>query len=638
MKKVLVITLLFSLLFPSVVFAESGNACGSVLTEDNQQQVQKFQDKDSSLQEAYIIDIVQIIWNTVSINTLNTLVFGNPFCIWYGDSDSELVFGVFTEVQKEKIIDPIFNLFTGLFTFALVISMMLTGLRMGLKTFGSRVAFTEELWMYIVVCILMISYWLGIEQILNLNFAITGSFKSLLLSLGVDLSGASIMTKPDDFNFTDVIILFAEWLLMLFLNFVYIVRSFMIMILMGLGGLAIISLLFQSTRSYFSTWLQDFVGTLFVQSIHAFYLTIVLLFVTQLEGEMAVLIKLGLLILFLPLTSAVMNWMNLSSGELANQVGMTGVNSIAGAVSMSRKVKAMSNSKKMPKAQDLSNLKTTRISSTSSGSGLKSWQTAKSVSAKVGMVVGAAAGSVLGPGGMVIGGSIGSKGAGALLQGPRNVAGGIKGAVNTINGVKQDGFKNVMGDLHKRRMAFGDMGESMGAMVGAGAAGRSVGNGLSGVSRQRLANSTEKGGLGGNSIASLAKQNPGANLTFMQNNQGSGFYLNDKGQMQLVSPIGAADTNLLNGEMRKVDYQLGSSDMQANSSGQYSMNRVGQGSLTQTSEAYLQSAGGKKYNDPGFNTSSIVPDNYYKSGMKGSEQRDMSDHVADRVARHPGFV
>ncbi|MER2005818.1 MAG: hypothetical protein ABS939_00075 [Psychrobacillus sp.] len=637
MKKVMCLFLLFSLLFPSVAFAESGNSCGPVLTDEKKEVVQNFQDGDASLQEAYTIDILQAIWNMANINTLNTLIFGNPYCIWFDNPEEELVFGIFTKEQKENIIDPVFHMFTGLFTVALLISMMMTGMKMGLKPLGTRVQFTEELWMYISVCFLIAVYWIFIEQILNINWAITGAFKDLLLAQGIDLSSSTIVATQDDFNFTDIIIMFAEWVLMLFLNFVYVLRTFMITILLCLGGLAILSLLYQSTRSFFGTWVLDFVGAVFVQSIHALYLSIVLLFVSQLEGEMSVVIKLLLLILFLPLTSAIMNWMNLSSGGLASSVGLSGVNSVGAAVAMSKRLKGMQKpSGGKFKSPELSSLRTTRISATASGNASKSWQTAKSLTSKVGMGVGAAAGSVLGPGGMALGASVGSKGA-ALLQAPRNLAGGIKGTADTVKGIKKEGFNNVMGDLQKRRMFFGNMGESVGAMVGAGGAGRGMGEALSGVSRQRLANSSENGGLGGVTLEGLAKKYPGGDISFMQTNQGSGFYLNDG--TQLVSPMGAADPNLANGEIRKVDYKFGGSDMRANETGEYSsINTMGQGSLIRNSEAYIQSPNGGKFNDPRFQASSISPDDYFRSGMKGAEQRNMSDRVADKIGRHPGFV
>lgn len=637
MKKVIVFFLLFSLLFPSVAFAESENTCSPVLTDEKKEMVQKFQDEDSSLQEAYTIDIIQAIWNAVNINTLNTLIFGNPYCIWFDNPSEELVLGIYTEEQKSKIVDPVFSMFTGLFMLLLLISMMLTGMKMGLKPLGTKVQLTEELIMYLSVCVLFIGYWLIIEQVLNINWAITGTFKDFLLSQGIDLGSSTLVATQDDFNFTDIIIIFAEWVLMLFLNFVYILRTFMITILLCLGGLAILSLLFESTRSYFGTWIQDFIGAVFVQSIHALYLTIVLLFVAQLEGETAVVFKLLLLVLFIPLTSAIMNWMNLSSGDLATSVGMSGVNSLAGAVAMSKKLSHIPKGKGgIPKQPQLSSLKTSRISEAGKGGNSKPWQMAKSVTSKVGMGVGAAAGSVLGPGGMMLGASVGGMAGKGLLQVPRNVAGGIKGTMDTVKGVRKDGFKNVMGDLQKRRMYFGEMGESLGTMIGAGGAGRGVGDALSGVSRQRLANSTENGGLGGGTLESLAKKHPGANVSFMQTNQGSGFYMNDG--TQLISPMGAADTNLANGEVRKVDYQFGNSEMSANSTGNYSMNNLDQGSLVRNSDAYLQNANGEKFNDPRLKASSIVPDDYFRSGMRGAEQRNMSDSVADKIGRHPGFV
>ncbi|MEK4487929.1 type IV secretion system protein [Psychrobacillus sp. FSL H8-0484] len=642
MKKILVVGILIFFLFPSLsVYAEESTTvdkatgCGPFMTEEKKESIEKFKEKDASLQESYAVDLIETLWNAVGINTLDTLVFGNPYCIWF-DKETELVYGTFPKEQKEQIIDPLFNIFTGFYVIAMILAIMIGSLKRAYEPLGGKkVAFTEDLYMYVGTTILLAGYWIIIQEILNVNWAIVQTFRDLLVNQGINLNGATIISSQDDFNFTDIIIILAEWILVLFLNFVYILRTFMIAILLGLGGLAIVSLLFETTRDYFKTWLQDFAGAVFMQAIHSFYLTIVLLFVSTLSGEAAVVFKLILLIMFIPLSTAIMNWMNLSSGALATSIGMSGVNSMAGAVRMAKMGKARLGNGKVGKSPDFSKLNQTRISTVASGANSKSWGATKSIFQKSGMLVGAAAGSVLGPGGMMLGSSIGGAGAGAMLQVPRNIAGGAKGAIDTIKQTKNAGYKNTMGNLQDRRNFFGSMGESIGAMAGKGELGRSLGHGFSGVSRQRLLNSSELGGLGGVTLSDIAQKYPEANIAWMQNNQGSGFYMNNGGDMSLVSPLGAADPSLAPGENRMIDFK--SENQNATEMGE---NPLTSGySLQRTSEPYIKDVTGNTFSDPRMKSDQLNPESYYASGMNGAENRTPSDRMADFLApRHQGFV
>ncbi|MFG3613391.1 hypothetical protein [Rummeliibacillus stabekisii] len=653
MKKLFVCVLLFSLLFPpSLSYAKDNdkekvnNTCSSFMSGDKEKAIKKYQEDDASLQESYAIDLVQAIFNSVNINTLNTLVFGNPYCVWYDDyKGGDLVYGVFTKEQKAKIVDPVFKTFTSSYMFILLLVIMISGIKMAYQSVEKSKMLAANLFSKILLSIvLIVGYSVFVGYIFDINAAIVKDLKGLLESQGLDLKSSYIVANQDDFNFTDILIIGAEWMLVLFLNFVYIMRTFMITVLMATGGLAIVSILFDSSKKMFSAWLQDFLGAIFMQSIHALYFTIVLLFVSTLGGESAVFFKLILLALFLPLSSMVMGWLNLSSSSIASSTGMTGINSINTMMNMASKVKR-AKSKKIPgknNGMDLSQIGKTRISSTGSGLDSSKWISAKSIMAKSGVVVGATAGSVLGPAGAQMGGRIGGAVAPALLQTPRNVAGGVKGVVDTVKTAKKEGFNNIGQDINKKRKLYGDLGESLGTMIGAGSIGRSVGNSLSGVSRQRLLNSKENGGFGGVTLDTLASKYPGANVSFMQTNEGSGFYLNKDGSMVPISPMGAADTNLKNGEARMVDYQFADkTSLQKDNLGNYfgTFNNDNSSPLIRTSEAYIN-AGENKYIDKRFNAHSINPSDFYRSGMQNAEQRNTSDRVADKLSgkRHPGFV
>lgn len=645
LRKGILILLLFFFLIPSTsVFAEENTSdnksCSPVMSDEKKDSVKKFLDKDSSLQESYAINIIESLWNAVNINALNTLVFGNPYCIWF-DNEPELIFGIFPAEQKEKMIDPVFSLFTGVYMVALIISIMLSAIKVAYEPLGTnKSGFREDVYMYAGTSILLVGYWMLAEQIFAINWGIVAAFRSMLTAQGISLGEPLIIAAQDDFNFTDIIIMLAEWLIILFLNFVYMMRTFMIVILLGLGGLAILSLLFTSSRSYFGTWIQDFLGAVFMQSIHAIYLSIVLLLVSTTDGEWAIFVKLFLLILFIPMSTMVMGWLNLSSGAVATSVGLQGVNSIASAARIAKMGKNKIGKNKLPigKSPDFGNLRKTQLSTTASGANSKAWVSAKSVFAKSGMIIGAAAGSVLGPGGVMLGAGMGGSAAGGLLQGSRNLAGGVKGITDTMKLAKTDGMKNTFGNLQNRRAFFGNLGESTGSMVGKGEFGRSVGHGLSGVSRQRLFHSSEEGGFAGKTFGDIAKEHPGANVSWMQTNAGSGFYMEDNGSMRAISPLGAADPTLAKGETRMMDYQFNQMGYQPDANQQYSLSGGGIEPMTRLSDPYIKGAGGHTIQDPRMKASDLSPDSYFKNSIANTETRDLSDRVADRVARHQGFV
>lgn len=610
------------------------------MTDEKKESVEKFVDKDSSLQESYAINVLEAFWNAVNINSMDTLVFGNPYCVWF-DDEPDLLYGLFPNEQKEKIIDPIFSLSTGVYMLVLIIAMMSSALKMAYSPMGGKSEFQENFFMYIATGVLLAGFWLLAEQIFSINWAIVNAIRDMLSTAGIELGEPFLVASQDDFNFTDIIIMFAEWFIVLFLNFVYMMRSFMIIILLGLGGLAILSLLFATTRSYFGIWIKDFLGAIFMQSIHALYLSIVLLMVSTMDGEGGVIFKLLMLIMFIPISSMLMGMMSMNSGGIAMAAGMTGVNSLAAATRLAKKgmSKGGNGKGKIPgKTPNMGKLKTTGISAVASGGNSKAWTSAKSVFAKSGMVVGGAAGSVLGPGGVMLGGSMGGKVAGAMLQGPRNVAGGVKGISDTMKQAKTAGMKNTLGNLQDRRAYFGNLGESAGAMIGKGGLGRDIGHGLSGVSRQRLFSSGEAGGLAGKSIGELAKENPGAKVSWMQTNAGSGFYMQDNGQMKAISPLGAADHTLAKGETRMMDYQFQQMGYQPDANQQYSMNPTGDMNMQRISDPYIQGAGGGTIQDPRMKGSVVSPDSYFKNSIPNAESRDLSDRFADRVARHQGFV
>ena len=642
MKKIILaltcVFLLFSII-PSVASAETSNettdaeACQNPYTKELQDKINDFEKKDASIVESYAMGIFESILNMFNLNTINRLVMGNPYCIWFEngeDSEAGLVYGLYPAELKEKVVDPAFSMFSSVYIAMMALAILILGLRKAYSFMGiSSIKFGEELMMYTMASVCMVFYFFGVEWIFLINWNIVATVKDMLQAQGIGTEFGFLMSdniiKAKTLEFSDILFLYAEWILLLFLNFVYILRLFTITILLILGGLAIISLLFEKTRHFFKIWFITFLGNVFIQSIHAIYLAIILLFFSLDSSGMV--FKFMLLILFLPMSSMMMTWLGMADGLINTKVAQDFTNKAGTAVAMAKRGNSFVNSRKgMPTADKLGK---TRISTLATKDG--ALNAVKNVAGAANSAMGATAGLVIGPGGAMLGGMAGGAIARTAIQAPRNVIAGAKGIKSTLNKAKSEGFS--MSNLSDRRQFFGNMGESIGTVVGKGELGRSFGQGLSGVSRQRLLNSSDPGGFGGVTINDVAAKYPGAKIQFQQTNEGSGFYLEENGEMKPVSPIGHADTSLKDGETRYVDFEARPSDFTQGTNGQYTpnLNQNSDSPLARVSDAYFLDNSGNQFMDRASDASKLNPMDYYRAGMENTEQRSISDHIADRM-------
>jgi hypothetical protein len=657
--------LILFIAFPTITSAEGGKGkCSPLVDEDTNESIKKFQEDEADLGESYTIDFISSLWNIAGVNTLNNLVFGNPNCVWLDSDEEDLVLGLYTKDEKEKIIDPVVKMFSGAFVLFLTLSILVSTLKMGMRaiTNSAKEEFYEDIQMWFLVGLFIASYWIIVQQILNINAGIVSGLRGLLDAYGIDYKSGRLLTSKDEFNFTDIIIFLSEWMITIFLNFVYIARKVMITLLLMLGLLAGISLLYKSTRFYFSTWIKELLGAVLLQSMHALLFTIFMFISSLAEGEGSVIIKMILLILFIPLSSMIFGWLNLSTGQVAHQMGMTGIQSLATASRVSRMVANKGRNSRMPNSKT-ADVGKTAISTRASGDNSTKWGKTKSALGTTGALLGGTAGLALGPSGVMIGSQMGGSLTKGVLQGTRNLSSGINSTRKTLTDAKKEhgSWKNATGhSLAERRQQYGKLGESVGSSFGLGAQGRKLGHVMSGVSRQRLLNSNEPGNLAGNSLHNLHAKHPEAKLNWVQTNEGSGFYMNNDGQMKLVSTMGPADSSLRDGESRMVDYSFANSSTLSNKgsegyqpSGNLSTPQSSYPgnssvpSLKATSSPYIK-AGEHSYQDSRFNSSSVSPETYFNAGMPGAEMRSNSDRLADKVhslqsfrdpnkQRHRGF-
>lgn len=578
----------------------SKKACeGALKDKETTDKVDDFRDDRATLTEEYSLDLVQLAFNAVNLNTLNQLIFGNPYCIWFeSEEEPALTYGLFPTSLKEKVIDPIFNIVTFIFTLILCLSILISGLKMMYSsTFSKRFNIGEELFMYFLAAILIITYWSSVDYIFMFNHAITSSVVQVLEAQGMKLGSLSLLASQDEFHFTDILVLFTEWVMLLFLNLVYMYRLFLITVLLIVGGLVIIGLLFEKTRKYFGLWLIDFLGAVFMQSVHAIYFAVIMMFINL--NTLSIVFKMILLFLFLPLSSMLLSIMGMSAATMTTRTAQSMVNYAAKAIKSKQIFKGNPGLGKQQPSK-------TAISALAEGSG--TWNKLKTGAQFTGAVMGSTAGMVIGPGGASLGASFGSSLMGSTLQAPRNIAAGMKGIMDTRGKVKDSTLN--LNNISDKRQYFGSMGESLGTLVGQGQIGRKVGYRLSGISKGAILGSTELGGLGSVNLSDIAAKYPEAKIQFQQTNEGSGFYLDDNGDMKLISPIGEADTRLKDGMTRTVDYMPMDSINKIDVGNSLANSQM----YSQVSDAMLTDNSGNTFVESGFDASPFRPEQHCNVG------------------------
>jgi hypothetical protein len=614
------------------VEAEGETTCGEPFySNSTKEKIAKYQEDEASMEESFMIDFINAVLDMVGINTLSELVFGNPYCLWNGTDNSTLSHGVFTEKEDQQIIQPRLSMVKGTFMLLLVLSMLVATLRLAFSGYSGRgrSGFWERVMMWFVVAVFLSSYDFLVDLLFQLNEGVIKGLKEMMDSNGLDYDSLSLM-NANSFSMTDIIVFFAEWILAAFLNFIYVFRKVVIMLLLFIGPIAGMSLLFTSARALFNTWVKELTGLIFLQSVHGLLLTIYLLFSTIVSGVTGTIFKMILLILFIPLTGMITTWLRLSdSNSMLDKAGMMGVKTLATATSMMNRAKNL----KSFNASSLAKQGETSISALANGRHSKLWNGMMKGTKGLGAFVGGTAGLVLGPQGAVIGASLGGKLSGGLLQGTRNIGAFGVNAKKTLGELKENGgLKSTFQNISKRKEFMGNLGETTGALFGQGAIGRNIGHTLSRVSNNRLLNSSEPGGFGGINLEKLKDMYPEANLKWIQDNKGSAMYL-DKGneQFERVSPLGAADTSLRDGTQREIGYSFSSGEtLQAKQDGTYG---IGQSptQLHRTSDAMLVGKTGNGITDSSFKVSQVNPDSYYEDGLGGFNQYENQN-------RHPGFI
>ena len=597
------------------------SACAKpVISDDVKTNLNTFKKEEANMAEKFITDSAMSLFNIGDVNGLATLVFGNPYCVWNNKLLTETppmsANGVFSQPEMDQIVTPLMKVFGSCMSIALTLAAMIAGLKLMVKSVKGGAALSEFWdtagWWFIAI-VVAVSYPLLIQILFSFNTAIVLAFRDMLLSVNPKaLSGFSVMGTWSDFLtagslLSYLFVVVAEWILAVILNIIYIARKITILILLVMGIIAIYSLLFPRTRSFFINWFKELCSNIFLQSIHALVFFVVLQFVNLGAG---VFFKLVMMMMFIPISGMISKWLNMGDGssKMGNAAALMGVGGVFSTYMLATQAGNVLRGGSMM-ASNLFNSTvnggsggggggggqnilnnaikdngSTAISNRATGnSNSPVFNTVKSAMERAGSLVGGVGGIVGGPAFSAIASRVGSSVGGGIVQVPRNIATSVQGVKQAFNEAKQyaaDKGLNGIGalfskasssnveDLAQRRKLMQNLGEGVGVAFGQRAAsmGRALGAGLSGVSNQRIhsANMASLGITGGNALQALSKSFPGAPAKFIQTNGGSALMVDTGNGFKQVGVTGAADPSLGAGQTRVVDYSLGNPSLNYN--------------------------------------------------------------------------
>lgn len=665
---------------------------GSLIDCVVQQQIDDAVD-DAGLMDGFIMGQANNLFKIPGVNSLQNLVFGNPYPTWgfNGDDTNQLQYGIFYDSEISSVIKPIMTILGGIYVSILTLAILLSSLKVGLKAHSpqAKTDFWTDIYMWVFSAFFIAGFWYLFSALMDANQALVQELAKTLIGKNINLQGFSIIAGAGGFQASDVLVFLAEWGLALYLNIIYISRKLIIILLVAMSPFAAYSLLFAKTRSFFGTWIKELIGNIFLQSMHAIILFMFCMIASIMNGGPgAMVFKLGMIIMFIPITGMLSKWLNLgdSSTKIGSAATMMGAGAIGGAMMLMKGTPAMVRNGNAQGgfgslgggmgasgggaggaggAGESGGMDSGATAISRAAAGGSKWNSAKSTMGKVGGFMGATMGLSMGPAGVMLGSRVGSGIMSGGMQAARNIGSGM---INTgksiagekgLSGLTPSAMKERWSNLEERRNTFGNVGESLGSVVGKGEAGRSMGQMLSGVSRPALHSANPSvGGFGEQTLEDIASNpiNAGRDVRWDQTNEGSRFSMDDgSGNYKPISVMGAADSELKNGEVRSVSFKLpeAGESFKRSPNGQYTVASIGGGSsgdprggrevvgaaggstqfLARTSGAQIRGADGKKFEDSRFDASKINPDAYFNHNVAGADRRTDSDKGADFLSR-----
>ena len=364
------------------IFLEAGILYGEGITYSNQGDLYYIDDLESGLVKV-TRSLLTGIKGFLQPYKMEDLIFNSGI-----RASNAFVLGAYYD-NWSPTISLFYLIFMVIAVSLVIVAVIRIILKKQLGTFSSAARFSmmEGIKDLIITLFLLSFTWLLLHFVMLLNYEFVDIWKSAV-------SGKRLMESGGNFNTLSAIIYqFFFFVIEIYVNFVYIIRSLMIPALIITSPLFVIAFSFGTIgKKLTGQWFKEFIGNVFIQSIHAFVYGLILVSSLSLRGIEKIVVCAS----FIPLTAMFKQILGIGGDQLlkaADGITKTATAGAGAAVAAGAKV----------------------------AGGI-----AQGAGTALGGVVGFAVG---GPAGAMVGSKLGS-----------SVGGVGKGASNVVGGVAQSGF------------------------------------------------------------------------------------------------------------------------------------------------------------------------------------------------------
>ena len=287
-------------------------------------------DKINSILEAIFIWIVESIKKPFEdLNSLKELVFGKA-------GNGELVWGTFQPTDLTAALAPLYYSVATLAGFVLVAFIAIHGAR--ISAVGTNPAkrnemikfFYDLMWVMLILLNLSTFY----DLLFQINQGVAGLFGSSYES-NLDTLNEDQFDDGEEGIIGFLLVQLVLLGLMVWANFYYFMRKVTLILLMAMGPLMLMFYLNPKFKGMTGAWAKELIGSIFVQSIHAFVFWTVATISATSSGLIETVI---IYAIFIPISESIRGLLGMGGGmqgglsKAGAMMGMAGLAGMYGAV------------------------------------------------------------------------------------------------------------------------------------------------------------------------------------------------------------------------------------------------------------------------------------------------------------------
>ncbi|KOO48177.1 glycine zipper family protein [Priestia koreensis] len=261
----------------------------------------------------------------------------------FGRADSTNVFYTFSQKELEAIYTPGIYIMTTLAAFAVLAGIIIWGMKISSSGINpsTRSSFIEFVKDLAIVAIVLANLGELYAILFQINGGIVDVFSAAYDSKIKDM--AKSITNEHNDVIGQLIINLTLLGLSIWANFYYMMRRLTLLLLMVMGPLMMAMFLIPRFKGMTGAWMKELVGSIFVQSIHAFVFWIL----SKMAVGEDVVASVILYLIFIPVSESLRGLLGMGGGMQSNlgkagaMAGMSSIMAMAGAVKAARSGSSM---------------------------------------------------------------------------------------------------------------------------------------------------------------------------------------------------------------------------------------------------------------------------------------------------------